>query len=237
DEGWEFSHWEGDLVGEENPVTVDMKSGIETTLVFVKKEFTVEVTASDGGQVNVSPNKEIYTYGEQVTFEATSDEGYVFLGWSGTLSSSEMEVTVTVEENVEILAEFSTIEDALVFSRTGGVYINGRVHSASLSLRNRLPEQFTLEKFELLNSNENTLTTAEDDHIVESGESIGYTVSFGIQPTESAFSEYIVKWHVIYKGEEYLKQVKVGSSGSESIQELDNIDENSKHFNTLRING
>jgi uncharacterized repeat protein (TIGR02543 family) len=75
---------------------------------------TVNIKPEEGGNINIDPEKEFYNKGEQITFTATSVEGYEFVGWTGdveNINNTELkEVNVTMPSNdISLTANFSAI--------------------------------------------------------------------------------------------------------------------------------
>lgn len=59
------------------------------------------------GQVSISPAKEYYAKGDEITITATADEGYSFKSWSGDNATMDNPLTITFEEsNINLLAQF-----------------------------------------------------------------------------------------------------------------------------------
>ena len=75
------------------------------------KTYTVSAAASppDGGSVTRSPNYTVYYAGTRVTVTATPRAGYTFAGWSGGLESAGNSVTITVDDNLTLTANFQRI--------------------------------------------------------------------------------------------------------------------------------
>ncbi|MDZ7808795.1 MAG: hypothetical protein U5K71_17050 [Gracilimonas sp.] len=51
DEGWSFSHWEGNIEGSENPVTIEVDGEKTVTAVFERKDYALTVTVEGEGAV------------------------------------------------------------------------------------------------------------------------------------------------------------------------------------------
>jgi len=68
--------------------------------------LTVNVNPVTGGSVSRSPNKTTYNSGEQVIVTAATVEGYRFTGWSGASSSANSSVTVTMNSDLTLTANF-----------------------------------------------------------------------------------------------------------------------------------
>ena len=62
--------------------------------------------AAENGIVTKSPDQSTYAQGSQVQVTATPAAGYIFTGWTGDLSGTQTPVTVTVDGNKSIAANF-----------------------------------------------------------------------------------------------------------------------------------
>ena len=59
-----------------------------------------------GGRISMSPEKETYTSGAQVTLTATPTSGYTFDHWSGDVSGSSPTIPIIINSNVSVVAYF-----------------------------------------------------------------------------------------------------------------------------------
>jgi uncharacterized repeat protein (TIGR02543 family) len=110
--GWVFAGWSGDLTGTTNPATVNVTKNMAITATFAQS-FTITTSANPpaGGVVTLNPNKATYAPGEQVSgATATANSGYGFTSWSGDLSGTNPTETVTVNGNLNIVANFSAAQ-------------------------------------------------------------------------------------------------------------------------------
>ena len=109
--GWVFAGWSGDVTGTTNPVTVTVDKNMNVTATFAQS-FTITTSANpaEGGSVTLNPSKPTYQPGEQVEVTAVANSGYGFTNWSGDLSGAEPSKTVTVNGNLNIVANFSTAQ-------------------------------------------------------------------------------------------------------------------------------
>ena len=101
--GYSFSGWSnGSTV---NPLTVTLNSNTTITANFqvIVNSYTLTVTAGDGGTVSTEGGE--YEEGTEVTITATPDEGYEFISWIGSDSTSS-NITLTISSNVTISANF-----------------------------------------------------------------------------------------------------------------------------------
>lgn len=62
---------------------------------FSEGPYTITIPEIEHGHVELSPNKKVYNYGDEVTITAIPDEGYKFHSWNG-LTSSKNPTTITV---------------------------------------------------------------------------------------------------------------------------------------------
>ncbi|MEO0468812.1 MAG: InlB B-repeat-containing protein [Bacteroidota bacterium] len=107
--GYEFSNWSGDASGNSNPLTITMNSNKNITANFSlipPTTYTLNINASNGS-VSKSPNQSNYPAGSQVTLTASPNAGYVFSGWSGNASGNNNPLTITMNSNKSITANFA----------------------------------------------------------------------------------------------------------------------------------
>ena len=109
--GYTFTGWSGSVTGTQNPVTIVMDSNKTVTANFQQIQagnytLTVTVSPQGGGTVTVNPNKTSYSQGEQVTLTATAASGYTFVGWSGSITGTQNPVTITMDSNKTVTANF-----------------------------------------------------------------------------------------------------------------------------------
>ena len=107
DEGWSFSHWDGDLSGSTNPETITMDSDKAITAVFEEIIFYELSTDTDGsGSGSVSPNSGDYEEGTEVELTAIPDEESIFSHWEGDLRGSTNPQSITMDSDKDITAIF-----------------------------------------------------------------------------------------------------------------------------------
>ncbi len=113
---YEFVQWEDGSVEPFRSVSlIDRDSVFEAT--FQRKNFTVNVNATEGGNVNGQTSiSSTFNCGDNtpIALTATADEGYHFVRWSNETQAPERDyrdVTNTIEllptENMDITAEFA----------------------------------------------------------------------------------------------------------------------------------
>ncbi len=89
DSGWYFAGWAGDASGVANPIAVTMDTDRSITATFTQTLYALNVSAVGNGSIE----------GEQE-----------FYGWSGDASGTDMSVTLTMDADKAVSAEFMCIE-------------------------------------------------------------------------------------------------------------------------------
>jgi hypothetical protein len=117
---YSFTGWTGDAAGTENPLILTMDSDKSITASFSVNQHNLSLSSSPGGTVDPPPG--IYTYdeGTEVTLTATPEIDHRFTGWSGDLSGSENPVTITIDSDKSITANFKKQMDLTITSSSGG---------------------------------------------------------------------------------------------------------------------
>jgi hypothetical protein len=125
--GYQFSGWSGDVVSTINPITVVMNSNknIVANFTLVPVNYTLSVTAING---TVTPSSGTYPQGTSVTLTATPNAGYQFSGWSGDVVSTTNPITVVMNSNKNIVANFTLLPVNYTLSVTA---TNGTVSPSS----------------------------------------------------------------------------------------------------------
>lgn len=103
--GYVFSGWSGDATGSTNPLTVTMDANKNITANFTAITYTLNVTAVNGTVV-ANPNLAAYNSGATVILTATAKAGYTFSSWTGDAVSISNPLTVTMNANKNITANF-----------------------------------------------------------------------------------------------------------------------------------
>jgi len=94
--------------------------------------LSVAVSPSDSGRVSLSPSERDYSQGARVTLTASALPDYEFVGWSGDASGTSPVVTVTMDSDKEVTANFvATVQEISCIMPTG---ISGSVVTYSNEL-------------------------------------------------------------------------------------------------------
>jgi hypothetical protein len=126
--GYNFGSWSGVISGTANPVPITMDGPKNATANFTTQTqytLTVNASPSGSGSVSLNPNKATYSSGEQVTLTANANSGYGFSSWSGNLTGTTNPVSITVDGNKTVTANFAATPGTLVVTPLNGLTTSG----------------------------------------------------------------------------------------------------------------
>jgi uncharacterized repeat protein (TIGR02543 family) len=89
------------------------------TAKFAINIYTLTVNATNG-TVTKNPNQSTYNYGTSVQLTATPITGYHFVNWTGDTTSSVNPVTITMNANKTVMANFAINTYTLTVNATNG---------------------------------------------------------------------------------------------------------------------
>ena len=101
--GYSFSGWSNGSTANPLSVTLNSNTSITANFQVIVNSYTLTVSAGEGGSVSTEGGE--YEEGTEVTITATPQEGYGFIGWNGSDSSSST-ISVTLAANTTIEAIF-----------------------------------------------------------------------------------------------------------------------------------
>ena len=104
----------------DNPLVVSPTRDMELSVEFVYSGYTIKVTPTEAGTVTIDPLKATYTKGEPVTITATPNEGAVFDGFSGTISTDESTLLIYVDQDYDLTAYFHYADYSVTVEPTEG---------------------------------------------------------------------------------------------------------------------
>ncbi len=123
---YHFVNWTGTAVtagkvASETSASTTVTVDAAYTLVanFALDTYSLTITASHGS-VTRTPDKASYAYGETVTLNATATTGYEFDRWAGDQSGTTNPVTLAMDGNKTITANFTAHRWSLTVSCTAG---------------------------------------------------------------------------------------------------------------------
>ena len=107
-----FVGWSGAFVSESKEWFIIMNDNKTLTAKFeLIPHYSLETHVNDvyGGTVHYSPSGAIHVSGTVVTVTAEPEFGYEFTGWSGDTTGTANPVTITMDENKELTANFAAL--------------------------------------------------------------------------------------------------------------------------------
>jgi hypothetical protein len=100
--GYSFSGWSNGSTANPLSVTLNSNTSITANFQVIVNSYTLTVSAGEGGSVSTEGGE--YEEGTEVTITATPQEGYGFIGWNGSdSSSSTISVTLAVNTTIEAI--------------------------------------------------------------------------------------------------------------------------------------
>jgi hypothetical protein len=112
DTGYQFDKWTGDVGTIANvndassTIVLDSDTSITANFDGTGQTYTLSIDTSPLGAGFVSPSGGTYGWGVPVTLTARSASGYTFDYWSGSESGTEPTITVTMDSDKNIVANF-----------------------------------------------------------------------------------------------------------------------------------
>lgn len=102
-----FSGWSGSVTGTSNPINVIVGQNTQVTATFTAApERKLTITTNGNGEVNINPSKSGYLHGESVTLTAVPGDGANFTGWGGDATGSTNPLTIVMDGDKAISANF-----------------------------------------------------------------------------------------------------------------------------------
>ena len=114
-----FEGWTGDASGVQTTLVVTMDSSKSVTATFVD-QYNVTANSQPGGSVSVSPLLANYRRGSQVVLTANSQPGFRFVGWSGSASGVANPLTLVIQGDIVVTAEFEALSSLALNTQGSG---------------------------------------------------------------------------------------------------------------------
>ena len=113
DERWEFIGWTGDTTASADSLSFGIARNMDLVANYEipTEQRPILITAAEpreGG--SVTPDSSSYALGETVEVLATADEGWQFLSWSGDTTVSTNPLSVTMNNDYQLTAQFEQVE-------------------------------------------------------------------------------------------------------------------------------
>jgi uncharacterized repeat protein (TIGR02543 family) len=103
--GYRFDRWTGDAAGNTATISITMNANKSVTANFVRI-YTLTTAALPAAGGSVTPGSGVYDEGAIVNLTATAAAGYRFDHWSGDASGNAPTVSVTMNANKSVIANF-----------------------------------------------------------------------------------------------------------------------------------
>ena len=104
-----MQNWTGSFSGNQNPIVFDITENVTVGAVFeLGAKPKLNITTNGQGTVEVSPQRanDLYTYGELVTLTPKPQLGYIFAGWTGSLTGANNPAVIVLDSTKNITANF-----------------------------------------------------------------------------------------------------------------------------------
>jgi len=102
---------------EEGVYDIVLGENVKTVAIGDVDTYTLEVNIVGEGTVAINPERDRYAEEETVTLTAEPEDGWGFSNWTGDVTETDAEITVTMDENKNITAHFVKIGEDM-FSLT-----------------------------------------------------------------------------------------------------------------------
>ena len=121
DSNYKFTEWSGAASGTANPITITMNGDKTLTANFewqgttpppppvTAYKITISINPATGGSVSLNPDRSDYDENAQVAATATARTDYRFTGWSNAATGTANPITITMNGNKTLTANFEQI--------------------------------------------------------------------------------------------------------------------------------
>jgi len=116
---WKFDGWSGDSAGADATTNVQMNANNSVTANFSKIKYLLALTANGSGTTTPTLGQHNYDAGTMVDITAIPADGWKFDNWSGDMSGTSASLSIEMNENCNISANFSRIEYTLTINLNG----------------------------------------------------------------------------------------------------------------------
>jgi len=105
---WQFNHWAGDATGSANPIGITMNGPRTVQAVFIQVAYPVVTSTLGGGSVGADPLQAYYLSNTVVNVTATASNGWMFVGWTGSVNGTNNPLSLAVNRPISLAAVFAT---------------------------------------------------------------------------------------------------------------------------------
>lgn len=105
---FEFVGWTGDIISDENPLSIRMDSTITVVANFKELElYKLNINVVGNGKVSLLPEQDEYLAGTKVTVFAQANDDDSFINWTGDYTSAFTTIYLNMDSVITITANFS----------------------------------------------------------------------------------------------------------------------------------
>ncbi|MCB0116151.1 MAG: hypothetical protein KDD84_18755, partial [Caldilineaceae bacterium] len=105
--GYVFQSWSGDLNGEGSGRQLLIDGNKALTAHFAPATYVIETAVTGSGSITLDPAKATYAYGDVVQVSAVAATGWRLTAWAAGLSGDATVQTLTVTDDMALLAIFA----------------------------------------------------------------------------------------------------------------------------------
>jgi hypothetical protein len=111
--GYQFSHWSGDISGNNNPtsITINQDTSVIANFTEINNSYSLSTASYPANSGTVSGNG-TYTSGSTISISATPANGYQFSHWSGDTSGNSNPTSITINQDTSVIANFTEINNS-----------------------------------------------------------------------------------------------------------------------------
>lgn len=124
DSGWVFDSWDGDAIGNDNPIQILIDTNKTVTAKFIQI-FTLKIDITGNGSVQIEPDLTTYPANSAVELTAVADSGWVFDSWDRDAIGNDNPIQIKIDSNKTVTAKFIQ-----TFTITINITGNGSVQMA-----------------------------------------------------------------------------------------------------------
>lgn len=110
DSGYRFSNWSGDVSSTDIHIDIDIDGDKVVTAHFIRL-YTLTISTAGEGTTDPVPGAYDYDTGEEVIISAIPESGHEFIEWSGDISGTENPITVIMDLDKSVTANFEPVEE------------------------------------------------------------------------------------------------------------------------------
>lgn len=117
--GWKFDGWSGDASGTNATVSLRMDGNKSITASFSKITYVLTIETNGTGTTYPPAGEHAYNAGTVVSITTNPGTGWKFDGWSGDASGTDTKVSLRMDGNKSITANFSKMIYVLTIETYG----------------------------------------------------------------------------------------------------------------------